>query len=240
MKKIFLVFLALLAACSACAPNGHPITPSNETIKATQTLAQDLESKTVAFAEERQDPILQTVSKHVYCSGVWLDSNTIITANHCVADNSLGDMLLYSTPVDRSKTEDDQLSYTRTAILIAVDPDHDLALVRALVAPSHGVAPLAQNVFAGEPDATMGHPLGLLWSYSEGVVAAVRKTDDPDLDILWVQSTAAISPGNSGGGLFNTFGELMGICSRGVFGNAENLNFYVHVNYVRDFYLAHK
>jgi S1-C subfamily serine protease len=49
----------------------------------------------------------------------------------------------------------------------------------------------------------------------------------------WIQATAPISPGNSGGGLFDAEGDLVGVCSRAAGGRAQALNFWVHVMYVQ-------
>lgn len=238
-RRAFASLLVLVSACAACAP-----TPQSAAQTHANDPVQDLKSKTVALVEQRPidgpfGGLLGLVENHVYCSGVWVDQNTIVTANHCMvnfADDSQlepGAKLLYSTQSDVDPSDDDAIKTVHGAELLAIDPEHDLALVRVSAPPAHESAPLAQSVYVGERDATMGHPLDLLWSYSEGLVSAIRKTADPELDILWIQSTAPISPGNSGGGLFNERGELMGICSRGYFGRAENLNFYVHVDYVR-------
>jgi len=97
----------------------------------------------------------------------------------------------------------------------------------------------------GEKVYAFGAPLGLSGSVSDGLVSAVRAGEDMrdtlksatgreiyvdvlgyDLDADWIQTTAPISPGNSGGPLVNSRGEVVGINSwRQPFG--QNLNFAV-------------
>jgi S1-C subfamily serine protease len=55
----------------------------------------------------------------------------------------------------------------------------------------------------GEPVYAVGAPHGLELSLSEGIVAQLRGGNPP-----LIQTTAAVSPGSSGGGFFNADGEL--------------------------------
>src|SRR6185503_20579639 len=74
----------------------------------------------------------------------------------------------------------------------------------------------------------VGSPRGLDLTVSDGVISAVRETDGHRL----LQTSAAASPGSSGGGMFNELGELIGIVSQKLDGG-DNLNFAIPVNYVR-------
>ena len=86
------------------------------------------------------------------------------------------------------------------------------------------VSPAALQV--GEEISAIGHPQGLRFSLSTGIVS--RK------DQATIQITAPVSPGNSGGPVFDRRGELAGIViamvDRGQSPNAENLNFAVDAN----------
>jgi S1-C subfamily serine protease len=87
------------------------------------------------------------------------------------------------------------------------------------------IAP-AQNVKDGESVFVIGHPQGLRYTLSTGIVS--RKQDDT------IQITAPVSPGNSGGPVFDGRGELAGIVTsmvdRNSSPNAENLNFAVRAD----------
>jgi S1-C subfamily serine protease len=63
----------------------------------------------------------------------------------------------------------------------------------------------------------MGAPFGLNRSVSIGIISCTRRyLPDNSEYSLWLQTDASISPGNSGGPLVNTTGEIIGINTRGV------------------------
>lgn len=84
---------------------------------------------------------------------------------------------------------------------------------------------VGQRVYA------IGNPRGLELSMSEGIVSSLRGlTDDtPPL----VQTTAAMSKGSSGGGLFDSEGRLIGITSF-VLRDSQNLNFAIPIDWVAE------
>lgn len=179
---------------------------------------------------------LETVAlidnEHVYCTGVWVSDDQILTAAHCVDEHPLGDGIDYAVSKDISK----EPVLVLPAKLVALDADHDLALLKSDKPHGSAYAVLADHVTQGERAHTMGQPLGALWSYSVGVVAAVRTADIDDTGAkLWVQTTAPTSPGNSGGGLYNDAGELIGIAHGAYTGRAQNMNWYVHPQYIKAF-----
>lgn len=113
--------------------------------------------------------------------------------------------------------------------VMAVDPAHDLAIIRVGEA---GLPPLplgdSSSVRAGDRVIAIGHPLGLGTTISDGLVSAVREVD-PTLTVL--QITAPISPGSSGGPLFNDRGEVIGV-TVGYLANGQNLNIGMPANYL--------
>lgn len=114
--------------------------------------------------------------------------------------------------------------------VLALDREHDLALLR-IKGSDLRVIPLgdSDSLVVGERVMAIGSPSGLELSLSDGIVSAVRDLGD---GYKVVQTTAAISPGSSGGGLFNTRGELVGITTFKL-RDAENLNFAIPANDVR-------
>lgn len=108
------------------------------------------------------------------------------------------------------------------------DQGHDLCLLSApnLLAPAV-IRGRVGDVAVGARVYAIGAPQGLDLSLSEGIVASLRRFDDSSL----IQTTAAISPGSSGGGLFDGRGRLVGITtfqSR----SGQNLNFAVPVDWI--------
>jgi serine protease Do len=116
--------------------------------------------------------------------------------------------------------------------ILAIDPDHDLAIID--VDPRQPLPVLAlgdsDKVSAGDPVIAIGNPLGVLdYTVSDGLISSVRSVS-PDLTLL--QISAPISQGSSGGPLFNSFGEVIGVATA-IFNEGQNLNFGVPSNYVR-------
>jgi S1-C subfamily serine protease len=236
MRVVVLFLLALLVGCSS-----QPKLPSKV------QLVSELQSSTVGLVrlslqiELTPEEIKIEPVTRVFCSGVWVSGSSIVTAQHCVDEMQIGEELAYVVQSDvyESEGKAKKLMKVKIAKLAAVDPEHDLAILRALVPPPHEVAPLSlENIAPGMAVHTMGHPLGMWFSYSSGEVSAVRRMympageDDPiGKDTLWVQTFAPISPGNSGGGLFDEYGRLLGICSRGR-RDGQGLNFYIHRDHI--------
>src|SRR5690606_9455238 len=68
----------------------------------------------------------------------------------------------------------------------------------------------------------MGAPWGMSRSVSIGIISSVRRYLPENSEYsLWLQTDAAISPGNSGGPLVNTAGEIVGINTRGVMSGGD-------------------
>ncbi|MQA23648.1 S1C family serine protease [Rugamonas rivuli] len=78
-----------------------------------------------------------------------------------------------------------------------------------------------QKVFA------LGAPKGLVNTFTDGIVSGVRVVEGKKL----IQTTAAISPGSSGGALLNGYGELVGMTTFKVVGG-EALNFAIDIEWV--------
>ena len=206
-----------LAAVVACTPR-HDSTQTPHNARAA-----DLEAKTVALVMPSDFGV------RAYCSGVWVAEDKIATAFNCIADEEPDLKIGFVTRGDVYAPDDDEVVTLRTARIMAVDPEHDLALLGVKLPPAHPIASVARSSYVGEVVQTMGHPRGLWWSYSAGNVAALRVDDG----MWYVQSTAPISPGNSGGGLFDEAGDIIGIAHSYIPVRAENINLYVDARYLR-------
>jgi serine protease Do len=89
----------------------------------------------------------------------------------------------------------------------------DLALIEAQCPPGTEAASWSaeREVVIGESVFAIGNPAGLGWSFSSGVVSALRDHKYSAAAVPVVQTDTKIGPGNSGGGLYNQRGELVGI-----------------------------
>jgi len=114
--------------------------------------------------------------------------------------------------------------------VIDVDARRDLALlkIKAFKLPAVELGD-SDTLAVGNKVYAIGSPRGLSASISEGLISALRGSGD---GYRMVQTTAAISPGSSGGGLFDESGRLVAITTFTVQGG-ESLNFAIPINYVR-------
>jgi S1-C subfamily serine protease len=90
----------------------------------------------------------------------------------------------------------------------------------------------SDDVQIGEKVIAIGNPLGLQFSVTEGIVSAVDRTGPNDLD-AYIQTDAALNPGNSGGPLINKEGKVIGINNFKA-GGSENIGFALESNYIID------
>ena len=106
------------------------------------------------------------------------------------------------------------------AEIIGSDENTDLALLKIDV---DGLIPAvlgnSDDLNLGETAVTLGYPLGLGLSASEGIVSGLEKELTTELSsggtatMTLIQTDASINPGNSGGPLLNERGEVIGITS---------------------------
>ncbi|MBX3744549.1 MAG: trypsin-like peptidase domain-containing protein [Verrucomicrobiae bacterium] len=125
------------------------------------------------------------------------------------------------------------------ADIVGSDKATDVALLRLRLPADAGPLPFA---VLGDSDAltegdfvmAMGAPWGLARSVSIGIVSCARRFLPGASEYhCWVQTDAAISPGNSGGPLLNTAGEVIGINTRGAMAGGD-LGFAVPSNVARE------
>jgi trypsin-like peptidase len=110
---------------------------------------------------------------------------------------------------------------TRTAQLARANPTADrcvLVVSEANLTPIRGVRQYAE-LQVGEPLYTLGSPSGLELSLAGGLLSGKREEGS----LNYVQTTAPISPGSSGGGLFDARGNLVGVTTL-VLAGRERLN----------------
>jgi hypothetical protein len=112
------------------------------------------------------------------------------------------------------------------ATLWGSDEDKDICLLEAkgLTAKPAQLGQ-AMRLKVGEPVYAVGAPRGLELSLSDGIVSQLRGGPPP-----FIQTTAAISPGSSGGGLFDAEGRLVGFTTLYIEGG-QSLNFAMPVEW---------
>ncbi|PZR41768.1 MAG: serine protease [Azospira oryzae] len=119
------------------------------------------------------------------------------------------------------------------ATLIGQDPDSDLAILK-IYANGYSVARMgdAANLQIGQFVIAIGNPYGYQHTVTTGVVSALGRslrTQSGRLVDNVIQSDAALNPGNSGGPMINTDGEVIGV-NTAIIQGAQGLSFSVDIN----------
>jgi hypothetical protein len=120
--------------------------------------------------------------------------------------------------------------------VLAVDKARDIAVIKV-----HGENFRAvtlgdsDQLQVGEEVIAIGNPLSLESTVSNGIISGIRTMEESGGKFL--QTTAPISPGSSGGPLFNMAGEVVGITTSGILGGG-NLNFAIPINDAKPLLLA--
>ncbi len=113
--------------------------------------------------------------------------------------------------------------------ILGIDKRRDIAVLKinAVEAP---FVPLGQSsaVEIGTPIYSLGNPLGLQNTISQGIVSGIRQFEG----YRYFQITAPISPGSSGGPVIGTRGAVIGIAVGSLEGG-QNLNFAIPIDYAR-------
>jgi len=152
------------------------------------------------------------------------DVGYLVTNAHVLADSS-GNLASSISAITINQV-------TKSAEYIGHNNELDLALLKI----SGRYNPLelddSNNVQIGEKVIAIGNPLGLQFSVTEGIVSATRRTGINGLD-AYIQTDAALNPGNSGGPLINKEGKVIGINNFKI-GTGENLGFALESNYIKD------
>lgn len=155
-------------------------------------------------------------------SGVIIsEDGYIITNNHVIEGASNITVTLH-----------DKTQYTAT--LVGTDVATDIAVLKI---DATGLSPAvmgdSSTLAVGETAIAIGNPLGSLGgTVTNGIISALdRDITVEGQTMRLLQTNAAISPGNSGGGLFNGNGELIGIVNaKSGESNSEGLGFAIPIN----------
>ena len=118
------------------------------------------------------------------------------------------------------------------------DTERDLCQikVRNLNAPAVKLGS-ANSLAVGQSVYTLGNPKGLELTLSDGLVSSLRRNEQGQL--VLIQTSAPLSMGSSGGGLFDDQGRLVGVTTLSV-KEGQNLNFAIPVDWIRDLPTRHR
>ena len=157
----------------------------------------------ITSTEVAYDFFYRPVPQQGQGSGFILDKEGHILTNHHVVENA---QLVEVTLSDKHKYK---------ATVVGDDPNHDLALLQIQGAPNLQPATLADNsnLVVGQQVYAIGNPFGFSGTMTRGIISAIRSIEMPSGNKIEdaIQTDASVNPGNSGGPLLNSRGEVIGI-----------------------------
>lgn len=179
-----------------------------------------MSATTQKFLEKSMESIIQIDTPYGTGSGFLL-GELIVTNSHVVS--GLKEVVISAKNLSRS-----------IGNVIYDDPSYDLAFIRSpLPIEVHNPLVLcSSSVEDGDMVIAIGHPYGLNYSTTEGIVSKASRLQG---EIEYIQFDAAINPGNSGGPLLNDTGEVVGV-NTFIIQNSNNLGFALPYFYLEEVY----
>jgi hypothetical protein len=182
--------------------------------------AQDPPVLSASEVFKRASPAVVTIiTRETQGSGVIVEGSGVIATNLHVIEGAARASILLASGDEYDDVEVVEFDQRRDLALLKI---RGFNLPTATLGDSDGLA-VGGKVYA------IGAPKGLESTLSEGLISSVR---DLGRGYRVLQTTAAVSPGSSGGGLFDDRGRLVGLTTfqrR----DGQNLNFAVPINYLR-------
>ncbi|MCH2025895.1 MAG: trypsin-like peptidase domain-containing protein [Verrucomicrobiales bacterium] len=224
LKKI-LIFFVTYATCMLWAFGQDKIKePASERItKTVQIIKKSLPSvASIQTFKESGTPGVYNVQAG--SASVIHESGYLLTNDHVISGIIQGNAILYGKAPLPFKT-------------IARMSSEDLAIIK--IETENPLEPIpigrSNDLMLGEPILTIGNPGGLNHSVSTGIISGINRSTSTGAAFLpWmIQTSAAVSGGNSGGPLINALGEQIGtITSKQL--DSENINFAIAIDRVRE------
>jgi predicted secreted Zn-dependent protease len=150
-------------------------------------------------------------------SGVVIAPGEVVTNCHVIKKAS---SVLIKQGGQSTKARIRFTDFERDLCQLTMDPEQSFGVQIGGVISSNELR-VGQRVY------TVGAPQGLELSLGEGLISQLRGTDSID----FIQTTAQISPGSSGGGLFDADGRLIGITTSSL-EEGQNLNFAIPASWI--------
>ena len=262
MKKL-LALIAAIAFLPSCCVFSRASDPSLQ----RRAFIDRLEQETTALVHVVDDngkevsPGTEGGKMVPYCTGVWINADTMLSAEHCVddigrppevevtsrlqklLDELMGKVIPPATwtpvnqPVMYATIDEMGADEHHDARVVAVDMKDDIVLIKAIKPGKHPWAPLAAgDIHVGDPLHLVGQTAGMWWCYFHGYVAAHRHdfVDTRKNVVDMLQMSAPVFFGDSGGPAFNEDGAIVGIADQ-IRLSVPEAAWYVHRDAVRSF-----
>lgn len=170
--------------------------------------------------ERFKSTVIQIATQQGTGTGFYLNEpNLIVTNYHVVREN--GEVTIKGKHFDK-----------QFAKVLFIDARYDLAFIEPPVGISFPSIHLGDynDLRDGDQVLAIGHPYGLNYSSTQGVVSRVDRIQS---GLRYIQTDAAINPGNSGGPLVNQDGEVVGV-NTFIIQGGDNLGFALPSVYLRE------
>lgn len=220
LSSLFVVVFWTIGAWLLTKPANEPVDATNNTIHEstpdTPLSAVDIYNRICPSVVEITS---ESISGGGTGTGFFCDDKGTVITNYHVIENC---QKAYIT-----------LSDGRTYSVISVlgyDADRDLAILSTGCTQSPPLSFRTDPVKTGENVYAIGSSQGLTGTFSDGIVSAIDREVNGN---VFIQTTAPISPGNSGGPLVDANGDVVGIVCAS-FTNGQNLNLAIPAAAVKD------
>ena len=246
-----LAFIALFFSISAVLCGVAKLIANYDLFFESKQMSQKIDKKQVTEMIEKSSPHIQGPLKSNVSiksgfglgqsmgSGVVVknkDSKTYIITNvHVLTGGSMVSSLDDAKKKARNLSVTFYTADTGDANILWVAPEGiDLALI-CCSTPDNYTSSVkigsANDIRMGEKVFAIGNPMGLDWTYTEGVVSSFRNKQVGKHEISVIQIQTPLNHGNSGGGLYSEKGDLVGI-NTWIYEKAqtEGLNFSIAID----------
>jgi S1-C subfamily serine protease len=170
-------------------------------------------------------------------SGFFLTTDGVIATNAHVVENAESIKIQISNEIG---------NFEYNAKVLLMDSKNDVALLKIEDENFKGLSEIPYSLIEkaeiGEKAFTIGYPLndvmGTNYKVTDGIISSVSGIDD---DMRYYQISVPLQPGNSGGPLFNSKGDIIGITSarlnsKAVGTEVENVNYAIKISYLLNLY----
>ena len=207
MKK-FLPLIPLLFCLVACGNSNDPlIALNNNAIDGVIEIINSPVDITSPHPNSEDEENHQGTSDG---SGFIIKPNVIVTNYHVIDGDNRHLVVLGHNDLKPYK-----------ATIIAGDKNVDIAIIKLddwddfvkNVNPPMLKWGKSSELKQGQAVWALGHPYGLTWTLTDGIISNVLRNNPQDPNSFYIQTNTSINPGNSGGPLFNRSGEVIGINS---------------------------
>lgn len=153
-------------------------------------------------------------------SGFFISQTGIGVSNyHVFADSYIEDAIL--------KLSDEGTYYVDKILAMSEDDDYIVFKVKSTNKSFNYIPISSRKPKVGEKIFTIGSPLGLENTFSSGEISQLRDE--------WIQISAPIDHGSSGGALINEYGEAIGITTARIDASSANLNFAISIDKIKPY-----